>query len=147
MGCLCCATWAPRFWTHWMTNRRSGFQEPVWFGWRGFTGGKHVFLFESGCIRKQKQGSIFEPLKKHPEIEHNSIYIYAIYICCEVRFWSNLGFLKVRFWTNFSFRSSVFANSGGGTCLVLFLNKITILKVRFWTKMAFFAPNVGPEPD
>ena len=44
---------------------------------KGFTRGNTMFGFGNGCIMKQK-GSIFEPLKfkKHPEIEHNSIYIY-----------------------------------------------------------------------
>ena len=86
MGCLCCATWAPRFWTHWMTNRRSVFQDPVWFGWRGFTGGKHVFFVLKVVASGTKKHFWTLKIKKkeRPEIEHNNIYIYmcvCVFFC------------------------------------------------------------------
>ena len=63
-----------------MTNRRSGFQEPIWFGWRGFPGGKHVFFRLKVVASGSKKGNIFEPLKEAPQNWTQQ----HIYMCCRV---------------------------------------------------------------
>ena len=82
MGCLCCATWAPRFWTHWRTTSRSSFQERVCVKKKGFTWGKHDLGVSKWLHHEAKNGHIFEPLKffwkKNTPKLNTTTYIHGV---------------------------------------------------------------------
>ena len=84
MRCLCCATWAPCFWTHWMTNSSLSFQVKVFVRQKRFHWRNNDFWVSQWLHHEAKKRSTFEPLqlKKAPRNwtqQQSRAYIY-IYI-------------------------------------------------------------------
>ena len=143
MGCLCCATWAPRFWTHWMANRRSSFPDKLCVGQHGFTGKARFLGFQNGCIKRQKTGIFMNPPKNIPILNTTPyiyIYIYMLwgyYLVQVWPFWKLLSGPSL-FFSKTPIAKKHYKNSGFSP--FFWEKKLCTkkLEVIIWSKLAFF---------